>query len=251
MNHKDYFLNRRTVRQYSARPVNDELLKDLLSQAEHAPTTGNMQLYSVVVTRDPERKKLLAPAHFNQPSVTGCSVLLTFCADYHRFVRWCEVSNASPGYDNFQSFVTAVLDTALFAQQFCAVAEMNGLGCCYLGTTTYNAPMIGEILQLPPLVVPVTTLAMGYPGGDAPESDRLDVNAILHKEAYSDYTDNEIKHIYADKEARDDSKRFVAENNKQTLAQVFTDIRYTKASAEEFSKIYLNYINTQGYKFPY
>lgn len=251
MSHKDYFLDRRTVRQYSSRPVSDELLSDMLTQAEHAPTTGNMQLYSVVVTRDSERKKRLAPAHFNQPSVTGCSVLLTFCADYHRFVKWCEVSNALPGYENFQSFVTAVLDTALFAQQFCTIAEINGLGCCYLGTTTYNAPMIGEILQLPQMVVPVTTIAVGYPEGDTKVSDRLDVRAIMHNEKYSEYSDERIKEIYAEKESLEDSRKYVAENGKQSLAQVFTDIRYTKASAEEFSKVYLDYIRKQGYELPY
>lgn len=251
MNTKDFFLNRRTVRKYSNKPVSDELLTELLTQAEHAPTTGNMQLYSVVVTRDPERKKQLAPAHFNQPSVIGCSALLTFCADYNRFVRWCEISDATPGYDNFQSFVTAVLDTALFAQQFCTIAEMNGLGCCYLGTTTYNAPLISETLNLPELVVPVATIALGYPEGQTQVSDRLDVGAIMHNEVYKDYSDEDIKQAYAEKEAREDSKMFVKENGKRTLAQVFTDIRYTKASAIEFSKIYLDYIRKQGYKIPF
>lgn len=247
MKHQDFFLNRRTVRKYTDTTVDDRLIRDLIARAMHAPTTGNMQLYSVVATRDIERKKKLAPAHFNQPSVEGCSVLLTFCADYNRFVRWCEVNNALPGYDNFQSFVTAVLDTALFAQQFCTVAELNGLGCCYLGTTTYNAPQIGEILGLPLLVVPVTTIAVGYPEGVAQLSDRLDVDAILHNECYTDYSDSRIKDIYAEKEARDDSKRFVKENGKQNLAQVFTDVRYTKAAAEQFSKVYLDYIRKQGY----
>lgn len=251
MEYKDYFLNRRTVRRYTDKQVDDSLLNELLQAASHAPTTGNMQLYSVVVTRSDEMKKKLAPAHFNQPSVVGCSVLLTFCADYRRFIHWCKVGNAEPGYNNFQSFVTTLLDTALFAQQFCSVAELNGLGCCYLGTTTYNAPLIGEVLGLPPMVVPVTTLAVGYPMGDAPLSDRLDVKAFVHDETYHDYSDARIRELYADKEAREDSRQFVAENGKQSLAQVFTDVRYTKAAAEEFSKIYLDYIRKQGFEFPY
>ncbi len=98
-----------------------------------------MQLYSVIVTRDEDAKKRLAPAHFNQPSATGADVVLTFCADFNRFEKWCEARNAQPGYDNFQSLMWAVIDTTIFAQQFCTIAEMNGLGTCYLGTTTYNA----------------------------------------------------------------------------------------------------------------
>lgn len=250
MDINEYFNNRRTIRRFSDKEVSDDLLRLLLSQAEHAPTTGNMQLYSVVVTRDDNNKQALSPAHFNQLSVAGCSVLLTFCADYNRFIKWCEQRNAKPGYDNFQSFMTAFLDTALFAQQFCTLAEMNGLGCCYLGTTTYNASMIGEVLKLPKFVVPVTTIAVGYPDGDSEVSDRLPLDGIMHKEQYHDYSSSDIDGIYAEKEAREDSKRFVKENEKETLAQVFTDVRYTRDAAELFSKLYHEYISEQGYKFP-
>lgn len=243
----DYFSNRRTVRKYSGKRIDDAMLSEMLELASHAPTTGNMQLYSVVVTRDEENKRKLAPFHFNQPSVESADVVLTFCADFNRFVKWCEASDACPGFGNFQSFVCALLDTALFAQQFCSIAEMNGLGCCYLGTTTYNAPQIAEFLQLPDLVVPVTTLTVGYPEGEAPLSDRIPVGAIMHSEKYHDYSEEGIKDIYAEKESREDSRRFIAENGKQTLAQVFTDVRYPKENNEIFSKIYEDFIKSKGF----
>lgn len=247
MSENNFFLKRKTVRKYTKENISDEKIAQMLTEASHAPTTGNMQLYSVVTTRTPEGKEKLSPAHFNQPSVKGCDVVLTFCADFNRFVKWCEVSDAVPGYDNFQSFMTAVLDVTIFAQQFCTIAEMQGYGCCYLGTTTYNAPQIAEALNLPDRVVPVTTITLGVPDGDAPTSDRLPIEAILHKELYVDYDDDTIKSLYAEKEAREDSKNFVAENNKQTLAQVFTDVRYTKEANEVFSKIYFDFIKSKGF----
>lgn len=250
MTDMDFFSKRRTVRTYSSRPVTDAQLNEMLEAAAHAPTTGNMQLYSVIVTRSADGKKALAPCHFNQPQTTGCDVLLTFCVDFNRFVKWCEVSDACHGYDNFQSFVTAVIDTTIFAQQFCTIAEMNGLGCCYLGTTTYTAPRIAEILQLPARVVPLVTLSVGYPEGDAPESDRLPVDALIHSERYEDYSPERIREIYAEKEARDDSKRFIEENGKKTLAQVFTDVRYTRENNELFSRLYLDFIVKQGFALP-
>ena len=245
-----YFTSRRTIRRYSGEEVSDELLRKLIEAASHAPTTGNMQLYSVVVTRSKEGKKALAPAHFNQPTVEGSSVVLTFCADFNRFVCWCEASDAVPGYDNFQSFMTAVLDTTIFAQQFCTLAEMEGLGVCYLGTTTYNAPQIAEALGLPSRVVPVTTLTVGWPEGESEVSDRLPLGAIMHNEKYDDYDRDRIVEIFSEKEAREDSKRFVAENNKKSLAQVFTDVRYTKEANEVFSKIYRDFISEAGFAFP-
>lgn len=249
MDDKNFFLNRRTYRQYANEVISDEIIGQMLTEASHAPTTGNMQLYSVVTTRSQEGKEKLSPAHFNQPSVKGCDVVLTFCADFNRFVHWCEVSGAIPGYDNFQSFMTAVLDVTIFAQQFCTIAEMRGYGCCYLGTTTYNAPQIADALNLPKRVVPVITITLGVPMGDAPKSDRLPLDAILHKEVYQDYIEDQIKRLYAEKEAREDSKRFVEENNKQSLAQVFTDVRYTKQANETFSKIYLDFIKNRRFEF--
>ena len=246
----EFFRNRRTVRRYSQKQVSAELLESMLEAASQAPTTGNMQLYSVIVTRTQEGKRALAPHHFNQPQVEGCDVLLTFCADFNRFVKWCEASDAKPGYDNFQSFVTAVIDTTIFAQQFCTIAEMEGLGCCYLGTTTYTAPEIAKALDLPARVVPLITLSVGYPEGEAPLSDRIPISAILHEERYQDYSPEAIKAAYAAKEARDDSKQFIAENGKQTLAQVFTDVRYTRANNELFSRLYLDFIVSQGFSLP-
>lgn len=246
----EYFNTRRTIRKYTDKHIDDALLNEMLEAATHAPTTGNMQLYSVIATRSAEGKAALAPAHFNQPSVTSCDVVLTFCADFNRFTHWCEINAAQPGYSNFQSFVAALLDTALLAQQFCTIAEMNGLGCCYLGTTTYNAQQIADALQLPPLVVPVTTITLGYPAEDAPVSDRLPLNGILHTESYHEYSDEEIRNIYAYKESLSESRRFIEENGKQTLAQVFTDIRYTRQANEHFSRLYLDFIVKQGFTLP-
>lgn len=238
----DFFANRRTIRQYTSQNVSDEMLNQLLLEASHAPTTGNMQLYSVIVTRSEEMKKQLAPCHFNQPQATGCSVLLTFCADFNRFTKWCEQRGAKPGYDNLQSLVTAAIDTVAFAQQFVTAAEMKGLGCCYLGTTTYNAPDIAKILGLPTRVVPLVTISVGYPADNGREDGRLPLQAIIHSERYHDYSPSDIDNLYAEKEALEDSKQYVAENGKQTLAQVFTDVRYTREANEHFSDVLKNYL---------
>ena len=243
----DFWTSRRTIRRYSDRHVSDELLRDMLEKATHAPTTGNMQLYSIIATRSREGKQALAPAHFNQPQVEGCDVVLTFCADLNRFTRWCEERNADPCYDNIQSLTAAFIDTCLVAQQFTTIAEQNGLGCCWLGTTTYNAAEIAQALSLPRLVVPVGTLTVGYPDETPDDCGRLPLDAVLHTERYHDYTSADIDRLYADKEARDDSRRFVAENGKANLAQVFSDVRYPRTNAELFSAKFLDYLRSAGF----
>ena len=239
--------DRRTIRKYTAKPVEDKLLNELIGLAGRASTTGNMQVYSIVINRSKEKKKELAPLHFNQKMITKAPVVLTFCADFNRFNKWCVLRNAEPGYDNFLSFITAAVDALLVAQTFCIAAESKGLGICYLGTTTYNANKIIEVLRLPKGVVPVTTVTLGWPDEKPEQVDRLPVEAIVHNEIYCDYSDEMLIKYYSEKEGRNDSQQFIKENNKLTLAQVFTDVRYKKVDNIYFSKILLQVLNDQGF----
>lgn len=243
----DLLLNRRTIRKFSSEPVDDKLLDELLKKGCRASTTGNMQVYSIIITRDPGKKRELAPFHFNQKMVTEAQVVLTFCADFNRFNKWCRQRNADPGYDNFLSFFTAAIDALLVSQTVCIAAEAEGLGICYLGTTTYMADSIIEALKLPPCVVPVTTVTLGWPAEKPEQVDRLTLEAVIHNENYHDYSARDIDRYYSAKEKRADSQQFVKENNKETLAQVFTDVRYKKTDNIHFSKMLLEVLKKQGF----
>ena len=246
----NYFNSRRTVRNFSDAAIDSSLLEGMIEQAMRAPPTGNMQLYSVIATTDPELKAELAKQHFNQPASVSAPMILTICADFNRFEKWCALSDAQPGFRNFQSFISALLDATIFTQQLVSIAEIAGLGTCYLGTVTYNAPQIAELLELPPMVVPVTSLAIGFPADQPQGSERLPVGGVLHQQKYHNYSEQEIMQIFRAKDEFEPNKKFIDENNKQTLAQVFTDIRYPKTNNETFSKIYYDFIKAQGFDFP-
>lgn len=239
--------NRTSIRKYSSREVSDELLNRLLEEAERTPTMGNLQLYSVVITRSEEGKKALAPAHFNQPMVTGAPVVLTICADYRRTTLWAENRKAHPGYDNILSFMNAATDALLFTQTFCNLAEEEGLGTCFLGTTVYMPKMIIDTLKLPKLVMAVATITLGWPDEQPALSERLPLRSIIHQETFEDYTPEKIDDFYAEKENLEVNKEFVRINNVETLAQVFTDIRYTKKDCETMSKGLLDALKNQGF----
>jgi len=243
----DQLNQHRTIRKYSNETIAPELLNQLLETTCRTSNTGNMQVYSIVVTTDSTIKEQLSPAHFNQPMVKQAPVVLTFCADFNRFSQWCEQRKAEPGYDNFQSFIAAAIDASIAAQTFCIAAESVGLGICYLGTTTYNAKEIIDVLKLPKLVVPITTITVGYPEITPEQTDRLPLDAVVHRETYTDFTPTLIDQLYAEKENSQFYKDFVAENNKETLAQVFTDIRYSKKNNEFFSEKFLEVLKEQGF----
>ena len=243
----DSLNNRKSIRKYSSREVSSQLLTSLLKDAERTPTMGNLQLYSVVVTRDEEMKAKLAPAHFNQPMVTGAPVVLTFCADFRRTTLWAEDRKADPGYDNFLSFINAATDTLLFCQTFCNIAEEKGLGTCFLGTTVYLPQLIIDTLKLPRLTFTVATITPGWPDKDPVQSDRLPVEAIMHEETYDDYTPERIDKFYSYKESLAENKHFVEINHKETLAQVFTDLRYTRKDNEAMSEGLMKALRNQGF----
>ena len=160
----------RSVRSYKSDPVDERLLERILEAGVRASNTGNMQVYSIVVTTDPAIRQELSPCHFGQPMVTGAPVVLTFCVDVRRFSLWCRQRGAEPGYDNFVWFLSGAIDAMLAAQNICLAAESEGLGVCFLGTTIYNADRIAEVLRLPEGVLPVTTvgLARGDASADGP-----------------------------------------------------------------------------------
>ena len=243
----DSMKHRKTIRKYSDRPIPDDVMNELLGTACRASTMGGMQLYSIIVTKDEETKKELSPLHFNQPMVMNAPAVLTFCADYHRFTRWCGLRNADAGYDNFESFYNAMIDALLAAQTFCNAAEEKGLGICFLGTTSYNPNEIIDVLHLPELVFPVTTITVGYPAEDPALQDRLPLQGVVHRDRYSDYTDEEIEDIYRYKESLEVNKGFVAENHKENLAQVFTDVRYRRDDNERSSQEMLKALKRQKF----
>ena len=180
------FKDRRSVRKYKRQEVPEEMIAALAEEASRAATMGNMQLYSLVVTTDADvqEREALSEAHHHQPMVEEAPAVLTFCADFHRFSRWCEERKAAT-------------DTLLFAQAFITLAEERGLGTCILGTTVYNPDRIIEALHLPRLVVPVLTVTLGWPDENPEQTDRLPVEAILHNGHYHEYTSEDIDRIYA------------------------------------------------------
>ncbi len=239
--------NHRSVRKFTEKQIPSILLEEILSAGTRASTTGNMQVYSMIVTRETGMKKKLWASHFKQDMVVQAPVIVTFCADFNRFSKWCEQRKAVPGYDNFLSFFTAAIDALLAAQNVALAAETHELGICYLGTTTYMAESIIEILDLPKLVVPITSLVIGYPDESPDLTDRLPLDAVIHYEEYQEFTPEKIDEIYSDREKSVLTSELLKENGKETLAQVFTDNRYTKKDNITFSQHFLSVLEKQGF----
>lgn len=237
----------RSVRSYKADPIPEDVLDEVLLAGTRASTTGNMQLYSMVVTTSPEMKELLAPCHFNQPCVRQAPVLITFCADVNRFSKWCRMRGAEPVYDNFSWFVNASIDTVLASQNVALEAEAHGLGICYLGTVIYTADKIAEILELPEGVVPVTAMVVGYPSSETELTTRLPLEAVVHREKYTDYSNGMLEELWAAREAESETAALLEQNDLPNLARVFTERRYKADDNLAISRSYFDHLKKKGF----
>lgn len=237
----------RSIRNYKAKPVPKKILNEILLAGTRASTTGNMQLYSMVVTTSPEIKEQLSPCHFNQPCVKQAPVIITFCADVNRFSRWCRLRGAEPVYDNFAWFVNAAIDALLVSQNVALEAEARGLGICYLGTTIYTADKIAEILELPDGVVPVTTLVMGYPSEATELTTRLPLEAVVHHDKYVDYDDLKLEELWMEREAEEETLELLKQNDLPNLARIFTERRYKAEDNLAISRSYFEHLKKKGF----
>ena len=240
-------LKHRSVRRFKSTPIPEEELREMLEAASRASTCGNMQLYSLVVTREKAMREKLLPCHFGQQMVVEAPCVVTICADVHRFSTWCRQRDAEPAYDNFAWFLTAATDALLSAQNLALAAEERGLGICYLGTTLYTAGDIVRVLNLPKGVLPITTLVMGYPDEKPELTDRLPLDAVVHFETYNDYTAAEIDELWAEREESELTKQLLAENNLPNLARIFTERRYVKSDNVAISQAYLALLKERGF----
>lgn len=240
-------LKHRSIRKFKSTPIPEEELREMLEAASRASTCGNMQLYSLIVTRDKAMREKLLPCHFGQQMVVEAPCVVTVCADVHRFSMWCEQRDAEPAYDNFAWFLTATIDALLAAQNLVVAAEARGLGICYLGTTLYTAGEIVKTLNLPKGVLPVTTIVLGYPDEKPELTDRLPQDAVVHFEQYNDYTAAEIDELWAEREESELTKQLLAENGLPNLARIFTERRYVKEDNVAISRSYLELLKERGF----
>ena len=243
----DIILNHRSIRKYKDEKIDKDVIDRILQAGIRASNTGSMQVYSIIVTQDKEKREALLPLHFNQEAVKQAPLILTFCADLNRFNKWCNLRDAKPEYNNFLWFYTASIDAVITAQNCALAAEAEGLGICYMGTTNYTADKIIEVLELPKGVVPVTVLTIGYPDEDPGLTDRLPSEAVVHYETYKDFNDEDIDRIYNGLEKSEFARQLLEENKTETLAQVFTEKRYTGTNNIHFSKSLLEVIKKQGF----
>lgn len=221
----------RSIRQYKPDPIPQALIEKVCGDAlAGTSSSGNLNSVSMILTRDPARKKTLFKLHFEQEMVQQAPLLITFCADWYRTREWLKARGARDNFNNLIGYHVAAFDAMLLSQSVSLGFEANGLGICYMGTTLHAMREIADLLALPDTCLPVTTIVVGYPNEDPPKRDRLPLHGLLHDEQYQPLNNARIDEVFAKREkagwdrymSMPRLKALIEEHGIRSLAEFYT-----------------------------
>jgi nitroreductase len=245
----------RSIRSFTAQDIGDSLLNEILMTGLRSSSSGNMQTWSVIVTRDNAKKRILYELHGEQEMILEAPLVLTFCADVFRMREWIRVNNSQQSFDDLLGFLTGTVDAVIAAQTISLAAESVGLGICYMGTTWWAADKIIELLELPKGVFPVTSLVIGYPAESPELRDRLPLALMVHQEKYQRLSDEEIQGGHADREQKAWARYNAIDSVRQKLAEVgitkvtdyyTSEFKYSKELHRRVSEMLIDTLQEQG-----
>jgi nitroreductase len=176
----------RSIRRYSERVVDDDMLHSLIRAGQGAPSSSFIQAYSIIRVRETLVRDAISTAAGDQRWIRAAPVFLVMCADLRRIARAVEKTGGKPLAGHTEHFLAASVDVALMAQNMMVAAESEGLGAVFIGGIRNDPMTVSELLELPDLVYPVFGMCLGWPDQDPEVKPRLPVEMILHEDRYHD-----------------------------------------------------------------
>jgi nitroreductase len=182
-------LSHRSVRRYLPKPLSDGTVEFLVAAAQSAPSSSNLQLWSVIDVQNAERRHALAEVAGQQAHIVEASAFLVWIADLHRPTELAVARNfGHEALSYLEMFLMASIDTALAAQNAVVAAEALGLGVVYIGALRNDPERVAQILELPSRSFAVFGLCVGWPHPEAEGAvkPRLPQGVVLHRDRYGD-----------------------------------------------------------------
>ncbi len=177
-------LNRRSVRDFKDDPIPDDVFAAILEAGRVAPSTVNMQTWSFITFNDEEWRST-----FDAPIPFAAQRLVMIVADVSRIRRTITEFPYAP----LCEYTVGVMNASLAAMNMNIAAEALGVSSVMLSETGrsgfYDAGFLSEKLELPPGVVPIMSIAFGYPkAGYPPMPPKLPMEAVAFSGKYRETT---------------------------------------------------------------
>jgi nitroreductase len=188
----EVILSHRSVRAFLDEPLAEGTLETLVSAAQSAASSSNLQVWSVVAVEDPARKARLATLAGGQRHIVEAPLFLVWLIDFDRLTQLSrEDQVACEALDYAETFLLGAVDATLAAQNAVVALESLGLGAVHIGGIRNHPAAVAAELDLPPRVFALFGLAVGRPDSQRPAAikPRLPQASVLFREQYG-WTDD-------------------------------------------------------------
>lgn len=180
-------LGHRSIRHFLPDALPDHTVETLVAAAQSAPSSSNLQTWSVIAVESQARREQLAALTGPQKHLAVAPLVLVWLADLSRIHRLGQWQAREPvGLNYLDTFLMGVIDAALAAQNAVVAAEAMGLGTVYVGGIRNRPEEVAQVLGTPAHVFPVFGLVVGHPDPARVTAvkPRLPQQAVLHREQY-------------------------------------------------------------------
>lgn len=154
-------MTRTSVRSYQDKPVEKDKIEKLLRAGMAAPSAMNKQPWHFVVVTDKKELADIAEATPNASMAKDAPLAIIVCGD---------MTKAADG--DAQQFW--IQDCSAVSENILLAAHGMGLGAVWTGTypSQERCAAIRKILGLPETMIPLNTIVIGYPDGEAQPKDK-------------------------------------------------------------------------------
>jgi len=156
----DLILSRRSIRKFTAEPVSEEIINDILEAAMSAPSAGNEQPWHFVVIRDRSKMEEILVHHPNALALKSAAAAILVCADKN---------------SNKFEIDYWIQDFAAATENLLLAAHFLGLGAVWLGVypREERCAALKKVFGMPENIVPFSLVALGYPAEEKPPANRF------------------------------------------------------------------------------
>lgn len=177
---RDVMASHVSIRSFSAEPIPEEHVKEILWAAQRAPTAWGLQPFTIIMVEENDLRAKIAEAVGRQKHVEEAPLFLLFTIDYAKLVKAAELLGLKAGPVTLGHIAAALIDIGIASSWAALRAEELGYGVVYIAV--YSAcRRVAEILSLPKLMLPAVGLSIGRPAESPPLRPRQPLEAISVK----------------------------------------------------------------------
>lgn len=166
MNPIDFILNRRSIRKYSDKKIENSVVLEIIKAGMYAPSAVNKQPWHFILIDDRSLLEAIIKMHPNAGMLSSAPAAILVCGDENR--------QHDKGY--------WIADCGAATQNILLAAHALGLGTCWIGLYPREQRMaaIKEMFNLPGHIQAFALVALGHPSEQKPRPERFDPSRIYH-----------------------------------------------------------------------